>query len=454
VRIRTRLTIWYAAALTLIVLGVSGFVVWRLRADLMQSVDASLTVRSQQTTVAVEDPLDVEETIDLELFDVPDLVAPPGTVTQVIGSDGRLMRSMGDGISTALLGPRAARSLRGPVRFVRESGTETYRCLATRLERSDSTLVVCDSLAPVERTTRGLLGLLAIAIPVGIAMSVALGYWLAGRGLRPIDRMTRDAAAIGADDVGKRLDQPASDDEVGRLGRTLNGMLDRLQQAIVEQRRFTSDASHELRTPLAVMRTEIDVALRSPDASPDARTVLASMREEVDRMTRIVDDLLTLARADEGRLDLVGAEIDLAEVARSVGERLAPTTNGTTIDVDASRAIVWGDRDRLDQLVSNLIDNAVKHSPDGGRVRVSVRSDAGSALLVVTDDGPGIAADDLPRVFDRFYRSDASRSRATGGAGLGLAICRTIARAHRGDVEAHSPHGSGAVFTVRLPADV
>lgn len=443
--IRTRLTIWYAAVLTLTVVALGAFLVWRMRADLVRNIDSSLEVQAHQLLGAIEDPQDTHETIDLEIFGASPL--PPGAVAQVVNPLGtRVVARAGDVIHGDLITRDQLPGLLRPEVFNDRSGR--YRVHALRLERSDNVLLVATSLAPTAQTIRSLLVLLAIAIPIAVVLSVAFGYMLARRALRPIDQMTADAAAIGADDVERRLELPPTDDEVGRLGRTLNGMLDRLQDAITEQRRFTADASHELRTPLAIIQSEIDVALRSTETSADARAALQSMREEVVRMSRLVDSLLTLMRADEGGLELAAGEVDLADVARIVRNRFAG--GSTRINVDAEPVVVWGDSDRLDQLLTNLIDNALKYAP--GEVDVSIRAEKEShAIVEVTDDGPGIPAHELEHVFDRFYRVDKARTRAAGGAGLGLAICREIVRAHRGEIAAGNRPSGGAVFTVRLP---
>ena len=443
--IRVRLTIWYAAVLTAIVLALAGFLLWRLRADLVHGLDASLDVRAQQTAVALEDPEDERELLDLEVFRLTARVVPPtGAVTQVVSTNGKLIATSGDELEAPLIGSSIARDVDEPVRTTVSAGVRgEYRVHVSSLTRTPNVLVVANSLEPVAATTRRLLVLLAIALPAAIGLSVAFGYVLARRALAPIDRMTKDAAAIGADDARARLDLPAIDDEVGRLGRTLNGMLERLQGAISEQKRFTADASHELRTPLAVMQSEIDVALRSSETSPEARTVLTSMREEVVRMTRLVESLLVLMRADEGRMELAADEVDIADVARIVRNRLEPSARdrGTRITVEAEPLVVWGDSDRLDQLLTNLVDNAVKYSPDGGEVRVVVTSDDGSAVIEVSDNGPGIQPADIEHVFDRFYRVDKARTRSAGGTGLGLAICRSIVEAHHGRIDVRSAPG-------------
>jgi two-component system OmpR family sensor kinase len=439
--IRTRLTLWYAAMLATILVGVAFFVVWRLRTDLVHGVDAALSSRAQQWRLSLEDPQTPKEKLDIEEVAIAAAAkgARKGTVTQVLTPGGAVIRSVGDRVRPLWRN--------GPLDRPYTIGTNSggYRAMAVPLQRSGDVLVVADATLPLEQATRRLVLLLAIAIPAGIALSVAGGYLLARRALGPIDRMSLEAAAIGADRLDARLDVPRLEDEVGRLARTLNGMLDRLQRAIVEQKRFTGDASHELRTPLSIMQSEIDVALRSHETPAGIRPVLASLREEVVRMGRIVESLLTLAQADEGRLELAPLEVNVTEVARHVATRFG---SHVTVEGNGNHSTAWADPTRLDQLLTNLIDNAVKYG-DGSPVRVGVRSDERDIAVDVADKGPGIAQSELDHVFDRFYRVDEARS--AGGAGLGLAICRAIVDAHHGEITARSVPNGGSVFSFRLP---
>jgi heavy metal sensor kinase len=331
---------------------------------------------------------------------------------------------------------------------------EAFRVLAVPIEEGRRAIVVTTSLDSVESSVRRLEALLLVAGPAALAAAGLGGWWLARRALRPVDRMTGEAAEIGMHRLDERIDVPDTADEVARLAETLNAMLDRLEAGVEERRRFTADASHELRSPLAVMGAELDVTLRSPDLQPEAREVLVSAREEVDRMTGIVENLLTLARVDEGRLDLQRVPVDLHEVAEAVAAKFAMVADGRGVRLDAGgeAAVVEGDPSRLEQVVSNLVDNAVKFSTAGSTVHISSWHDGREAGLTVTDGGPGIPAEALPRVFDRFYRVDASRSRNGGGSGLGLAICREIVDAHGGRLRAASTPGSGSTFTISLAA--
>jgi len=331
-----------------------------------------------------------------------------------------------------------------------------YRVLALRRTgRGASTvLVVASPLAEVDRSVERLRLLLLVAGPMALVLAGGGGWLLARAALRPVGRMTEQAEAIGADRLHDRVSVPDAVDELNRLARTLNGMLDRIEHGVVEQRRFVADASHELRTPLAVMRAELEVALRGDDPADDASEVLGSAAEEVARMSKIVDDLLTLAHRDENSLELLLTPVDLGEIAAQVAGQLRPLAGegGVRLVVEARSVAVVADQARITQVVTNLVDNAVKYTGAGGSVRVRVWEQGGGGGLAVSDTGPGIGPEDLPRVFDRFFRLDAARSRARGGSGLGLAICKELVEAHGGRIWADSVPGAGSTFTLTLPA--
>jgi heavy metal sensor kinase len=309
-------------------------------------------------------------------------------------------------------------------------------------------------MAGVDRSVHRLLVLLLIAGPAALLATAAGGWWLARRALRPIDRLTTAAGAIGVTRLGDRLDDPGTGDEVAHLAATLNTMLSRIQEGVQEQRRLVDDTSHELRSPLAAMRAELDVSLRADQLDPPARAVLESTREEVIRLSRMVDDLLTLAGADEGRLDLALTGADLGEVAGDVVRAMEPlaAAHGITLRLEAGPAPVTGDRDRLQQAIGNLVDNAIKYSPHSAVVRIATVTEGDEAVIRVTDAGPGVAPELRERVFDRFFRADASRTRATGGSGIGLAIVRELARAHGGRAWVEPRAGGGSVFGLALPS--
>lgn len=310
-------------------------------------------------------------------------------------------------------------------------------------------VLVASSLAPAEAAVNALRPILLIGFPVTLAAVAAAVWFLTGRALHPVEAMREEAEAISAIALSRRLPQPHSRDEVGRLAETLNHMLDRLESASVRQRRFVSDASHELKTPLATMRTMLEIAADDP-AFSDWRRLVGSLQREEARMAALVTDLLTLARFDEGAVETAHTEVHLDQVLGRVAERTAATRPGLAVDttgIDA--ALVRGDPYALETLFTNLGVNAAQHA--AGSVTFSCGSSNGRIVAVVSDDGRGIPEDERERVFERFVRLDESRHRNSGGTGLGLAVARAIARAHGGDVTVSGTE-TGARLEVVLPA--
>jgi heavy metal sensor kinase len=298
--------------------------------------------------------------------------------------------------------------------------------------------------------------LLLVALPAALLATAAGGWWLARRAMRPVDRMTTAAEMIGGGRLRERIASPGTRDELGHLAGTLNSMLDRIEHAVGEQQRLVADASHELRTPLAVMRAEIDVSIRADNLPESARRLLASVREEVDRLSATVEDLLLLAAADEGSLVASAERVDLRALADTIVRALRPLAErgSVSVGVEGEPALVVGEPGRLQHALRNLVENAIKFNRPGGAVRVRTWTSAESAGVTVEDDGPGVPEELRERIFDRFFRVESSRSRQTGGGGLGLAIVREIARAHGGEVRVLSPLPRGGAFEMSFPAAV
>jgi heavy metal sensor kinase len=305
----------------------------------------------------------------------------------------------------------------------------------------------------IDEPLAGLLGALTLAGPVVLLFAAAGGYLLAGRALRPVATITDLAARIGAGDLRSRLNLDLPDDELGRLARTFDAMLARIDDAFERQRRFTDDAAHELRTPLSLMRSQVDLTLARRRSTEAYREALQALDGDIARMTALVGTLLTLARSDAGHLAAERAPCDLADTVRLVLEQYDPAAEeaGVTLRDESAPAPLVADEDLLTQLLINLIDNALAHTPPGGTVVAGCRRDDGRIQLWVGDTGEGIAAEHQDRVFDRFYRIDTGRSRDRGGAGLGLAICKAIAKAHGGTIGLTSRLGSGTRVEVMLP---
>ncbi len=299
----------------------------------------------------------------------------------------------------------------------------------------------------ISETLFTLLLVMGIAYPATLAVAGLGGVFLAGRALSPIDRITNAARETPVDDLGQRLNLHLPDDEVGRLARTFDEMLARLDDAFRRQRQFTADASHELRTPLTVIKGQIDVSLLFEREPEEYRHVLHAVNEEVDRLIRLAGSLLTLARADAGKIAPVFELINVPELVAGVLEQVRPTAAA----IGSSPATIQADEDLLLQLMLNLLDNAVKYTPSGGRIDVHWEMTGNHVELRVQDTGIGISSEHLPNLFDRFYRVDQGRTRAEGGVGLGLAISRWIAEVHGGSIQADSVSGEGTTFVVQLP---
>jgi two-component system OmpR family sensor kinase len=457
--IRVRLTAWYVLLLGVILTALGAFLSLRLRADLVAGVDATLDTQAEQIVFGLKDP---DET---EFRDISRLAlagpAGRGSAAQLLSPRGEVLETAREPVAAQPMLPpsRLAAVLRSgqPVRATVQLGPERepFRVLAVpRTGHGGPTVVVvAASLVSVEDSLERLQLLLLLAVPGALALAGGGGWLLARRALLPVARMTSQAAEIGSERLHDRVTVPAAADELALLGRTLNAMLDRIERGVTQQRRLIDDASHELRTPLAILRAELDVGLRDERLGPHAIEVLGSATEEVARMSRLVDDLLTLAHADEGGLQLQPAPVRPAEVAASVVAKLRPMaqTKRITLSLEGDSPPVQADRSRLAQVLTNLVDNAVKYTAPGGAVRVRVWSDADSVGVSAHDTGPGIAPEALLRVFDRFFRVDTARSRGLGGSGLGLAICKEIAQAHGGRIWVESEPGVGSTFTLTLP---
>jgi heavy metal sensor kinase len=281
------------------------------------------------------------------------------------------------------------------------------------------------------------------------------GWLLAGRALRPIDELTRRAQQISAHDLRQRLNLD-QDDELGRMAATFDDMIVRLEEAFARQKRFTSDASHELRTPLTVMQAELGLALARPRSAEEYRQTLVSMDEEVNRLSSIVNDLLMLTRIDVDPAGIPHEPVALHELLMGLVGRVRAIAAERDIAVSTDHlepVTVVGDPTRLRQLFTNLLDNALTYTQPGGRVTLRLERTRDGARISVSDTGIGIAAEDLPRIFERFYRADEARAQNPHGTGLGLAISQSVAQAHRGEITVQSAPGAGTTFTVLLPVD-
>jgi heavy metal sensor kinase len=453
--IRVRLTLWYVLLLALILAGFSTFIYLRLERDLYSEADRLLLDEARGLSTALQSG--DEANLSGLLADVP-----AGTIAVLSEpSSGRVLASQsGSTQAVADLRRMAAQSdTRSSVQGVTLAGDSTWR-LATMpvtvddQARSNWIVRVARSDRDVDAALRQLLAQIALAVPIVLLVAIASGLFLAGRALDPIDAITRTAAHIGAEDLGQRL-QIHGRDEVGRLAGTFDAMLDRLDRAFQQQRQFTADASHELRTPLTMLMSQIEISLERSRSPEQYQQTLRSLRDDVAELSRLVSELLMLARAEAGQEPLARDRLDLTDIAAGVVSSMQLLACDRQVQLTAAHegnVQLSGDETRLLQLTINLVDNAIKYTPRGGKVSVTTRAEPGWAVLEVADTGPGIQPQHRERIFERFFRSDAARSRGNG-AGLGLAISRWIAQAHGGDIRVADAISGGATFCVRLPAD-
>jgi heavy metal sensor kinase len=297
--------------------------------------------------------------------------------------------------------------------------------------------------------------LLLVSIPVFLLCAAFGGYWMSRHALDPVNQIIRAAKNISAQNLSSRLEVPLTGDELQSLSETLNGMLERLEASFKKITQFTADASHELRTPVAVMRTRAELSLRRARSLDDYRDTVAQIHSELERTTELIEKLMFLARTDSGAEPIPFARVNLSEIVHDVCTQGSALAEGKQVafheDLPADPVWIQGDEHLLRRLFLILVDNAVKYTPADGTVEVSVQEKDGTAVGEIRDTGIGIAASDLPNIFERFYRADKARSRETGGTGLGLSIGRWIAEAHAGKIGVESSPGHGSTFQVRLP---
>ncbi|MEO6808048.1 MAG: heavy metal sensor histidine kinase [Isosphaeraceae bacterium] len=452
--IRWQLTLWYGVVLSMILVVFSGAVYLRMRHHLLALTDAALA----------------EELADFigDLGRCATLTDVPGDLGLRYSSHEGYEFQLSDPNGTTLFRSNGLRSGELPVPSLvdRETARETLKLrhlgharLLNRLTHGPEGPVIAQtsvSLARTDEALRELLTALILTGPVALLATLGGGYLLARKALAPVDRMTATAAEITANRLDRRLDVLHPDDELGHLAITFNDMIARLQRSFDEVRRFTADAAHELRTPLAVMRTETEVALRSPRSAEQDDRTLEGLLEEIDRLSRLVAQLLFLSREDAGVAVGNRDLIFLNDVVREVAEHMQVVAKekGLTLEVEAeAHCRVEGDGDRLRQLLFNLLDNALKATRPGGLIQVRAKSFDGRSSVTVQDSGIGIPAEHLPHLFDRFYRVDPARSGTgeTEGTGLGLAICRAIAEAHHGRLDIKSTVEQGTIILLDLP---
>ena len=464
--IRVRLTAWYTGimAVSLVALGV---VLYALYANsLWARAQDALRARAEQIAMKVEptDPADrtdpVTELVKVEDRSLVDRLSAGGMLIQISDIGGHVARRSSSLAPDAIpIGPAARRALDGRESFDRAVvvGVGPILLYTGPIAYRGSIIAALQVATPIESIEGPLdhLRWLLLLLGAGALVVAAVGgHLLAVLALAPIDRITKTARAIGTGSLGRRLHLRGANDEVRRLAQAFDEMLDRIDGTFERERQFTANVAHELRTPLTILKGELEVALRRERPPGVYRAAMASMKQEVDRLVRLVEDLLILARADSGvlRLDLRAIAVDTM-VRWAEGQfQAAAGEKAIALAVEGTESLrVLGDLDWLRQVLTNLLDNAIRYTPAGGTIRLTWDRDGAFARVRVIDTGCGIAAEDLPHLFDRFYRANRVRAQASGGSGLGLAIAQSIAKAHGGRIDIESRIGSGTTVTVWLP---
>lgn len=447
--LRTRLTVvaTMLMAVVLVAVGVLGF--WRFDAQLTHTVDAGLRSRAEQLVGAAsggESPAKSGALVDAD-----------EAFSWIVGSDGAVLFASSGVEGMATPEPAGGFGEASPMFFEVSVATDEESVPARLLAvagLNGTTVMVGVSLEDQQAAQTQLVRVGVAGGAVTLALSALVIWLVTGAALRPVENMRKQAAAVTPADLGHRLPVPDTGDELARLAETLNAMLDRLDVALLRERRLIGDASHELRTPLANLRAEIDVALRVPDDAGRLGAALVSAGEETDRLTGLVQELLVLARADQGELTLKLVSVDVSAIVRQVADAFSARSDqlGVEVVVASQESLVLDvDPGRIRQALENLVDNALRHGPPGSRVEVVAETRGDLCSIRVLDSGPGFDPGFLSQAFEPFSRSDAGRARVHGGAGLGLAIVRAIVEAHGGEVRASNREGGGGKVAVSLP---
>jgi two-component system, OmpR family, sensor kinase len=449
--IRIRLTVAFTAVMAVVLTATGLFLYLRLRADVDQTVEQGLRSRAGDIAALVQQE-------GSGLAAARSRVADQGSgFAQVLDARGRIVDATPQVRRRALLSAAELRRGQGRTLLIDRGPLpgldRASRLLATPVSAGDRRLVVVvgASLEDRDQALASLRTLLLIGGPIALLLASLAGYGLAAAALRPVERMRARAAAISAEEPGQRLPVTPAQDEVGRLGRTLNEMLARLEAALARERTFVADAGHELRSPLAILRTELELAVGRGRSAEELEAALVSAAEETDRLAQLAEDLLVIARSDQGRLPVRLATVNAGELLTGVRERFRQRADerGRAIEVEARDGVSFqADPRRVEQALGNLVDNALRYG--AGRVRLAATERDWMVTLHVTDEGSGFSRDFLDSAFERFTRADTARGR--GGAGLGLAIVAAIAEAHHGTAGAENRAAGGADVWIAVPA--
>lgn len=459
--IRAKLTIWYTTLLaaSLITFGSILYVV--LSRNIISSIDARLFSMADMVSRAVFRPGTVNLPQNFDIFLEHFFgIKTSGNFIQLMDEYGKIVFKSSTLGKThlPLSGQAYHNSIDGNVTYetIKNIGQHPVRIITFPLMEDDQLISILQVGAPLQEATAALDALfyiLIFGIPLAVILASGVGWFLAKKALSPVDIVTGLARKIEAGSLNERLDVSGPKDELGRLAKTFNDMIARLELSFKQMKQFTADASHELKTPLTILKGEMEIALRTEKTVEGLQGVIKSSLEEIDKMIAIVKSLLNLARFDS-RVRLPKDNINLDSIVEERFNQTLPMAKDKGIDMFITKkenVMITGDKLGIGQLLFNLIYNAIKYTPQGGRIEISLEQSDNWAIIKVIDTGIGIAEEDLPHIFDRFYRVDKARTTGVGGVGLGLSICKEIAEVHSGKIEVESEAGKGSMFKVYLP---
>jgi heavy metal sensor kinase len=446
--------LWYSAALISVALLLALASRWAMAVSLDHALDQSLRFRMIGLHGFIdENSHEGLERLGVRLRELNHL----GELFQVFGPDGELM-AQSDGLMRHHVGGQPPPDPGAGMLFHNAGAPQFPMRVATQriyVDGKPLTIEVADPQVKFHNLLTEFNSMLLLALPCALALAALGGYWLSGRALKPVDQIIDEARSMNPVNLAARLSVPTSGDELQRLSETLNQMLDRVEQSLRQVQQFTADASHELRAPLTLIYTAAQFALRRDRSPVEMKDSLEKILRAARRSTELINELLWLARSDAGGHSLNTVAVDLRRLLEEVigDAAVMASENGLKVCAELPEEEVRAevDEDSFRRMLVILLDNALKYTPAGGHVRVAVRPSGTSAVIQVTDTGSGISDEDLPFIFDRFWRADRVRSRETGGMGLGLAIAREIAQAHGAKLTVSSVAGQGSTFTVEMP---
>lgn len=459
--LRTKLTLFYAGVFALVLSGFGGLFYQILAVRLEASVNEELEQRAAGLRGYLRFP-NGQPVLTYNLDDPEEAYFIRTTTRFYQVHDATSGQLLVQSRELELMGlemtPEQVKSLLEGPRFLTvktEQAPVQFYSYVARVGNEHVYLVqVGKSLAGTRMALRELLWTLLVVVPAGVFLAGLAGWWMARKALRPVDALTAAARQISISQLDRRLPLHGTGDELDRLADTFNQGFAQLEKAVEQMKQFTTSISHELRTPLTALRGEAEVTLLRARSPQDYRRVLASQLEEFDKLTHMINQLLTLARAEAGEIHLDVHRVNFSALLRSLAEQMEPVAawKDVVLRVEGEDHVeVTGDAQWLERAILNLIDNAIKFTPAGGQVEVAVRREEAQARLDVRDTGVGISSEALPHIFERFYRVDPSRAKETDGAGLGLTLVRWIVEEHHGTIQVESKPGHGSCFTLRLP---